>query len=139
VDVEHESETTKPICIAPCFVDLKPGIHTLRFESPNDDARRSEADIQVGERSKVVRHAIGHTEKPGAVNDWSFVTATFGIMGVAGGGGLIGASFHDENLRTPGIAVAAGSAVITAVAVWAMLASRAVVQKGTTTEFAFNK
>ena len=72
------------------MADLKPGTHQLRFASPVDDERWSEALVNVGDRPKVVRHAIGRTESPSAGN-LAAVLLTLGASAVIIGGSLYGA------------------------------------------------
>ena len=55
------SETQAPICITPCFADMKAGLHVLRFTS-EDDLKESTVSVQVNDTPKVVRHALGHEE-----------------------------------------------------------------------------
>jgi len=55
------SETQAPICMTPCFSDMKPGLHLLRFAS-EDDLKESTVSVQVTDTPKIVRHALGHKE-----------------------------------------------------------------------------
>jgi hypothetical protein len=55
------SESQTPICITPCFSDMKPGLHRLRFTS-EDDRKEDMVPVQVNDTPKVVRHALGQEE-----------------------------------------------------------------------------
>lgn len=66
-------------------------MHILRFTS-DDDGRESEAKVQVGDESKLVRHAMGHTESNplGVVS--GAMLAALGASALVAGGSLYAAS-----------------------------------------------
>ena len=141
--VHGKSETVKPLCVAPCVADLRPGMHILRFTS-DDDGRESEARVQVGDESKLVRHAMGHTESnPLGVVSGVMLTAlgasalvaggslyAASAAGGGGGGGTDGppsyAQYVTPTLVAGAVALAAGITVL--------LVTRPVRQRGATTE-----
>ena len=55
---EH-SQTSRPVCLTPCQVDLKPGLHELEFVT-DDPYSWADVFVQVGQRAKVVRVALPH-------------------------------------------------------------------------------
>jgi len=75
----------RPVCTTPCVVDLPYGSHPLVFHSTTDEERMSEVDVNVGPRSKVVRHTLGERKGSGAVRALGAVTMTLGITAVVVG------------------------------------------------------
>jgi hypothetical protein len=137
--VEGYRESVRPICIAPCVVDLAPGLYRLRFSSrDDDDDRESVASVQVGAGSKVVRHAMGRVSSTSWVTDVAYLALALGITSAVLGGTLYGASedgsLHTD-LRPTGKALIGGGAAAVLIAIPLFLLDRRVVQRGTTTEF----
>ena len=85
------SETTKPICLTPCPADLKPGMHVLRFTSV-DSERMSEANLQLGDKPKVLRHAMGRTEDASALGVGAYTLVFLGAITAVTGASLYGAA-----------------------------------------------
>lgn len=85
------SETTKPICLTPCTADLKPGMHVLRFTSV-DSERMSEANLQLGDKPKVLRHAMGRTEDASALGVGAYTLVFLGAITAVTGASLYGAA-----------------------------------------------
>ncbi len=142
--VRGYSETVKPVCIAPCVADLKPGMHFLRFASPDDKDRVSEAGIQVGDRSKVVRHAIGRTDSFSAGHFLSRMVVILGATAVITGGTLYGmaAAMNDDtgrDVKPTGVTVMAAGAGALLVGIPLMVLTRPVHQPGATTEMSLSK
>jgi hypothetical protein len=135
------AETVKPVCITPCFADLAPGLHVLRFSSQTDD-RESVAKIQVGERAKVVRHAMGRTEHPFSwVNFTGSVLVYVGAaVAVTGGMMLAVDAGNDSGDPSKGLGLGLGGPVLGAgagallIGIPMMIFGRPVRQEGATTE-----
>ena len=129
----------RPVCIAPCEVDFEPGLHVLRFSSMTDD-RSSIAHVQIDEREKTIRHAMGRSEDPSGAR-----TAGYVLTGV--GAGLVTAAalmllplvseYRDEDEATleAGLAVAGVGGVFIGVGVPLMVLGRPTRQEGSTSEF----
>jgi len=138
--VHGYAETTKPICVAPCVADLKPGMHVLRFKADGDD-RMSEANVQVGDRPKVVRHAMGRTEGTSfgyvSANVLVYLAATAAFTG-----GLIfagGAATDSEKSMTTGMVIGGAGLAGLAIGIPLAILTRPAHQPGATTEMAINK
>jgi hypothetical protein len=141
--VHGYSETVKPVCIAPCVVDMKPGMHVLRFASPIDE-RESAAGIQIGDRSKVVRHAMGHTDSWSLGHFAAEMLVIFGASSLVTGGIVYGAmAGTDEKTQSVAqpyaLGFTAGGAIALLVGVPLMILTRPVHQPGATTEMTLNK
>lgn len=138
VAVSGYAESTKPVCVTPCYADLKPGMHALRFKSMNDD-RMSEAPIQVGDVPKTVRHAMGRAELPSVGNYLASFGVILGATAAIGIGAPLwaaGEATHHDDLTQPGMwAVGAGLGTF-AVSLPLYLLTRPVYQNGSTTEIA---
>lgn len=135
------AEKTKPVCVTPCIVDLEPGMHVLRFASETDSDRVSEANVQVGDREKVVRHAIGRSESTSWAWTGSYLLTLLGTSAAILGGTLYGvgsttSSISSDELRERGLwtLVGGGSAMVLGIPL--MFLTRPVHQPGATTEIA---
>lgn len=136
--VSGHAETVKPLCIAPCVVDLEPRVHVLRFIDDRDHERSGEARIQLGEKPKLVRHAMGRTISHNGAEATSLLLIALGASAVATGGTMLGVgSLRDE--KDDGMVL--GSAITLGVGATMLLlgipmavASQTHVQEGTTTE-----
>jgi hypothetical protein len=138
--VHGYSETTKPICVAPCVADLKPGMHVLRFTSTVDD-RQSSADVQVGDRSKVVRHAMGRTEGFSLGNFGATMLVVLGASALGTGALIHGAEIgmgkrEPDDLKAPGAIIGSAGLGAVLIGIPLMILSRPVHQPGATTEMA---
>lgn len=143
--VSGYSETVKPVCLAPCVADLTPGLHVLRFASTSDD-RSSVASVQIEDRPKVVRHAMGRaSDDHPVINGLAFTLLGLGAAAAVTGGGLYAASvatrdadpaFRDDTtLGDVGLGVGLGGLAAVAVAVPVMLLTQPTRQSGSTTEW----
>ena len=89
------------LCITPCAVDLRHGAHQLVFASRHDAERSSTAEVVVGEKTTVIRHAIGREHRISP----SYTAGIFLAVGGAGlslVGGAIAATGLDPSPRADG-------------------------------------
>jgi hypothetical protein len=131
------SFTTKPLCLTPCVVDLTPGMHALNFQSSSDPQRVGSADVQVGERRKVVRHAMGRVDKGASWHHLLASSAALLGIGAIVGGALTLPFDHKEfedHRRAGKVMLLAGGATL-AVSIPFMIITRPTWQEGATTEF----
>lgn len=132
------AERKKPVCITPCVVDMKPGVHTLSFESRVDD-RASYVDVQVGSRSKAVRHAMGHPLRKSGGEVWAHALTWLGLT-VVGTAALAWADAKAEGgevareVRGPARAAAFAGLGLMAGGITLMIVSPPTYQPGSTTE-----
>ncbi|MDB4997649.1 MAG: hypothetical protein JWM74_5081 [Myxococcaceae bacterium] len=136
------AETTKPICLAPCYADLKPGVHVLRFALPNSEDRVSQTPVQVGDSSKVVRHAVGRIESSSFTHVAAMVLLSLGTSAAAVGGTLWAVqemSPTATNFKPMGIGLAAGGVGALLIAIPLALMTEPVHQQGSTTELTLDK
>ena len=131
VDTEASSKT--PVCVAPCFADLTPGLHVLEFTSDVDPTRTSTANVQVNDSPKIVRHAMGRKKPTG----WG--ATILGETFLIGGGaiaftGLTMASTDAGKDASPGLIIGGLAAV--ALGIPLMLKGASEHQPGSTTEIA---
>jgi hypothetical protein len=70
----------EPLCITPCAVDMRHGLHTFVFTHTRDPLRSSTADVTVPSRgtTTIVRHAMG---KEGHINGGYVGGAMLGLFG----------------------------------------------------------
>jgi hypothetical protein len=52
-------EYSRSLCVTPCVVDTKPGVHQLRFTLVNDPARTSTGFVNLDQDPSVYRHSVG--------------------------------------------------------------------------------
>jgi hypothetical protein len=133
------SESVRPICITPCLADFEPGMHVLRFSSQTDQ-RGSTVAVQVDQRNKTVRHAMGrHDDGAPSMHFGGTVLLTLGGTSVLVGGLVLGAASGlesdqaDDYASTGAVMLGVGAAAMF-VAIPMMLASRPSYQPGSTTE-----
>jgi hypothetical protein len=133
------SEEVRPVCITPCVVDFEPGLHVLRFRSERDD-RKGTLNLQVGERTKIVRHAMGRTEGTSVAHFGGGLLLTLGTIALTVGGIALAAgaasdsSLGDDTLET-GAKISAAGAGAVLVSIPLLLVTRPTRQPGATTEF----
>lgn len=136
--VEAHGESTRPVCIAPCAADLKPGLHILRFTSEADPVRTSDAKVQVDDTSKAVRHALGRKEDMSVGNIAAYSLLVLAASATMTMGGLLAANRPSEdpdaarNVRI-GTAISGGAL---AISIPLIIFSRPKVQPGSTREVA---
>lgn len=129
-------ETEKPVCIVPCSVDMKPGMHTLFFQSLTGD-RKSRVDIQVGSRSKAVRHAMGLTTNSWGGQVLGFLLVTLGSTALATGGAIYASLDdipEDKKSRSKSLKLAAAGGGAVLVSIPLLLLTRPTEQPGSSTE-----
>lgn len=131
--VTSHATSRTPVCLAPCYADLPPGLHVLEFTSETDPTRTSTANIQVNDSPKVVRHSIGRS-KPA-----SFGLTLLGETFVIGGGaiafgGLSMLPLEGTKDNAPGFIIGGLAAVLLGLPMW--YAGAAQHQPGSTTEIA---
>ncbi|MBS2014280.1 MAG: hypothetical protein JST00_15445 [Deltaproteobacteria bacterium] len=128
-------ETEKRLCVAPCVAELPQGVHVFRFADERDPSRQGTARVELGEKPKLVRHAMGETKTHvgTAVAGWILFTLGTGTIGAAG------VVYKDEDhptkneLTTAGILLGVG-ATLALVGLPMIFASRPRLQPGATTE-----
>lgn len=132
----------RPLCTTPCVVDLPYGTHPLVLQSMADESRQSTAELDVGPRPKIFRHALGERTDGGTaraigttVMGLGAVTAVTGAI-LWGVGALAESSDgRPSSLVSPGqITLAAGASAMV-VALPFLLFSRPTERPGTTTEW----
>lgn len=138
----------RAICAStPCVVDVPRGPHRFVFVSHSDPTHMSDTEIDVGSRTKVVRHALGERIEHGALKAGSGAALTLGTLGAITGGSilLVGAivssspSTSDPNkgsgLVGAGGAVLGISAGVLALGITLGILGRTEVRQGSTTEW----
>jgi len=132
--------TSKPICVTPCFADLKPGAHVFEFIE-TDGHRRDNVDVQVNDTPKVVRHALGDGRVSHGAKFPSLLLMVFGASGVLGTALMLPLVLQNEDdgsvnrLRTPVLIGLSSSAAAVLLSIPLILLSRDTYQPGSTTEF----
>jgi len=81
-----------PLCTTPCVIELPYGPHPLLFHSTTDPARESEAEVEVGPRAKVLRHAMGERREPGTANTAGTAMIVLGAIAATTGVILLSAA-----------------------------------------------
>lgn len=75
----------RPLCTTPCVVDLPYGLHPLVLRSVDDEARQSEAELEVGSRSRVFRHTLGERSDGGGLRTAGASLLTLGLIAATTG------------------------------------------------------
>lgn len=138
------SETQAPICMTPCFSDMKPGLHVLRFAS-EDDLRESTAFIQVNDTPKVVRHAMGHKETTSIGNIVGSAMTISGATLLGTGATLyaVGEAKDGDHaspvLSSNGLAASGVGLGFMVIGIPLMLLTQPTRRAGSTTELAFSR
>ena len=137
----------RAICAStPCVVDVPRGPHRFVFVSHADPTRTSDTEIDVGSRTKVVRHALGERIEHGALQAGSNAAYTVGTLGALTGGSilLVGAISSSSSTTDPnkgsslvgaGGAVLGISAGVIALGITLGILGRTEVRPGSTTEW----
>jgi hypothetical protein len=140
------SESQTPVCITPCFSDMKPGLHMLRFAS-EDDRNASTILVQVNDTPKVVRHALGHKE-PTSLGRLLGVAMTISGATLLGGGAVMYGVAETTRDRDDEASQRLGKSGLTAGSVGLgflliglplMVLTRPTAQPGSTTELPFGR
>lgn len=136
--VSGHAETVKPLCIAPCVVDLEPGVHVLRFTDDRDRDRHGEARFQVGERPKLIRHAMGRTTFHSGAEVTSIFLMVLGASAAATGGTMLGLAAaspdeHNDVVLASAITLGVGATMLL-FGIPMAVASQPHMQEGSTTE-----
>jgi hypothetical protein len=80
------TEHDRPLCLTPCVVDLKLGLHDLSFQSTTDERRASDVELQVQGDPMVVRHTMAETRTPHpAVQGVARASLLTGVVGLGAG------------------------------------------------------
>ncbi len=132
--------TTRPVCTTPCVVDLERGTHRLVFASQSDDERISEAEVQVGTKPTVVRHAIGSRRSHVGLGLLGGTSLVLGITGLTVGGVLYGVGAGSSSKSADGVKdtgtmlllVGGGLTVVGAIVAYL---ARPEIQPGSTTQW----
>lgn len=140
----------RAVCAStPCVVDVPRGPHRLVFTSQAEADRGGVAEIDVGGRTKVVRHAMGERIEHAGLKTGSSLALTFGLIGAIVGGsvlvagavdsgtnnGTADASRRSSGLTSVGGAVLGISAGVMALGVTLGILGRTEVREGSTTEW----
>jgi hypothetical protein len=126
----------RPLCTTPCVVDLPYGSHPLVLRSTTDETRQSTAELDVGPRPKVFRHALGERNDGGATHAVGVTFLSLGVVGAITGALLWGiGSANASGLEPTGKLVTGVSALSILIAVPILIASRPTEQPGATTEW----
>jgi|GEM_PF-1201993 len=134
----------RPLCTTPCVVELPYGPHPLFFQSTADPSRQSETTIDVGERTKVVRHALGDRSDGGALYTGGATLALLGAIaattgailwaaGSAGGADATASASGHPDLESTGYGVTVGGAAAILLGIPMMLVDRPRERPGATT------
>lgn len=75
----------RPLCTTPCVVDLPYGLHPLVLRSVDDEARQSEAELEVGSRARVFRHTLGERSDGGGLRTAGATLLTLGLIAATAG------------------------------------------------------
>lgn len=133
------SEIRRPVCITPCVADFDAGMHELSFESREDVARKSTAEVQIDERTKAIRQAMGRTEQASPVQTAAMVVGTVGTIFLLAGGmvlalsGTGGSPEVNQRLQSAGTKMAIGGGATLALSIPFLILTRPVRQPGSTT------
>lgn len=137
--VSAYAETTRPVCLTPCYVDLEPGLHVLKFSSRVDPTRTSTAMVQVSGEGKVVRHALGRVESRGVEHLGVDLMLVSGLSALLTGALLLAAPVRDaddkRDLSKTGRLLVGAGAGVTAISIPLEFLLQPVFQPGSTTEF----
>lgn len=137
----------RPVCAAtPCAVDVERGAHHFVFLSADDPNRGGVAEVDVGAKPKVVRHAMGERIEHPALTAVANTGITIGLLGAITGGALmVGGALSnaaDESLGNDGNSkiVPAGGAIlgigagVLALGITFAILGRPELRRGSTTE-----
>jgi hypothetical protein len=132
----------RPLCTTPCVLDLPYGTHPLVLQSTSDESHQSSAELDVGPRQKVFRHALGERTDGGPVRTiglslmgLGLVTALTGAV-LWGTGAMIESSEHRESSITgPGQVITGIGAAAMLVSLPFLFLARPTERPGTTTEW----
>jgi hypothetical protein len=103
------TEHDRPLCLTPCVVDLKLGLHDLSFQSTTDDRRSSDVELQVQGDPMVVRHTMAETRTPHpVVQGVARASIITGVVGVAAGIPITLAGVFIRNTGTPSTSLVDG-------------------------------
>lgn len=123
-------QTTRPLCTAPCVVNLGYGSHTVRLQSTTDSGKGDRVSFVVGEQPSIVRADLG--QHRGVGNPWlaGLFASCFGGAGMIFGGAYAAAQDKDAGLAVLGVssAVTIGGAAL-------MMLFPAIEQKGSSIQF----
>jgi hypothetical protein len=148
VPPEGPARAEEPLCITPCTVDLRTGMHTFVFASKQDPMRSSTSDIVLPGNgvTTFVRHAIGRERRMApeygigafllvAGATVTFVGAFMTALGVTGEPveRADGTRSDPEKLILPGSIVFGSGILLTVGGAVMMSSNRPVEQRGTTT------
>lgn len=138
----------RAVCAStPCVVDVERGPHRFVFLSPEDANHGGVAEVDIGTKPKVIRHAMGDVVEHPALRSLGNAGITVGAIGALTGGALLVGGLlsnaADESLGNSGnskIVGASGailgiSAGVLAVGITLAILGRSEVRRGTTTEW----
>jgi hypothetical protein len=94
-----DSEHDRPLCITPCAVDLKLGLHDLSFQSTTNPGHASDVEVQVQGDPLVVRHEMAELRTPNpALQGTAHAALLLGVVALPIGGILTGAGVAIRNM-----------------------------------------
>ena len=138
----------EPLCITPCAVDLRHGMHTFVFTSTNDSLRSSTTEVVLPSNASTtfVRHAIGNEGhvSPGYVGGAVLLLLGSGLTAMGGLTTAVGAFAEPEMqkdgtmsdpqvLLVPGLVMLGVGLATGTIGVVMMNRNRPVQQSGSTT------
>lgn len=106
---------TERLCITPCQVHLRQGLHQVMFESPTT-GWGGVADLQVGVEPSAYRYALGHRDLHVGARLGAAMSIAFGFTALLGGGIWYLASDTYQNVGG-GIAIGGGALFALGVAI----------------------
>jgi len=130
------SERTTPVCIAPCVVDLAPGLHQLRLRWDAPEAGSELVPVQINAKPRLIRRATGWIDGSPGFNTLSVTLAVLAVTALAIGGSVYatGAIVGKPELEEAGIGTLIGGGIALGISVPLMLLTRTVTHHGTTTD-----
>lgn len=128
----------RPLCTTPCVVDLAYGSHSVMFRAEGDPEHQSEAEVAVGTRPKVVRHALGERKTGGAAASVGAALLLTGLSVALTGAilwGVGGASKTGSSLEGTGQVLTGLGAAGFVLSIPFLIAGRPTERPGATTEW----
>jgi hypothetical protein len=122
-------EYSRSLCVTPCVVDTKPGVHQLRFTLVNDPERTSTGYVNLDSDATFYRHSIGrhHSSRWKGAAGAPLVLGGI-VLGITSVGRF--QKINDANsdgwnseLRTSGIAYGAVGVGLVALGAWLIYGS----------------
>jgi len=136
--------SSRSTCTTPCVVDLERGTHTLVFQSPDDEERRSTVEVEVKSKPNVFRLEVGREVYHRGLRAGGTAVLISGLSAASLGGiflatsSMTSSSAYDSGSSTSSslaTGLLVGGLVGAAVGTFMLVAGRPDIQKGASTQF----